>query len=91
MATVVAVTLTQPYFQGAVYVISWSVLIVFLGRRPVAVHFQGDQRQAKSGPVRLPGSGLFSLYNQCLWHRGRLYRYPDNDHDFFKHVSDHRP
>jgi hypothetical protein len=40
MATVVAVTLTQSYFQGAIYVISWSVLIVFLGRRPVAVHFR---------------------------------------------------
>jgi len=40
MAVVVAVTLTQPYFQGAVYVIGWSVLIVFLGRGPVAAHFK---------------------------------------------------
>ncbi len=40
MAVVAGVTLTQPYFQGAIYLIGWSMLLWYLGRGAVAAHFK---------------------------------------------------
>lgn len=40
MAVVAGVTLTQSYFQGAIYITGWSMLIWYLGRGAVAAHFK---------------------------------------------------
>ena len=40
MAAVAGVTLTQPYLNGAAFVLGWLFLMVFLGRGPVATHFR---------------------------------------------------
>ncbi len=45
MAVVAGVTLTQPYSQGAIYVIGWSMLIWYLGRGAVAAHFKAIRRR----------------------------------------------
>jgi hypothetical protein len=47
MAAVAAVTLSQPYLHGAIYLVGWSFLVVFIGLGPVTAHFKAI-RQADS-------------------------------------------
>ena len=61
MATVVAVTLTQPYFHGVPYVIGWSVLIVFLGRGPVAAHFKAIRHHQNLDLYASPTAAYFAF------------------------------
>ncbi|MDA1097649.1 MAG: hypothetical protein O2967_01590 [Proteobacteria bacterium] len=64
MAVVAGVTLTQPYVQGAIYIIGWLVLIWYLGRGAVAAHFKAiSSRQNLHLYASLPAAYLAFLIN----------------------------
>lgn len=47
MAVVAAITLSQPYFDGWVYLLGWAGLVVMLARGPVTAHFKAISQGRK--------------------------------------------
>jgi hypothetical protein len=73
MAVVAAITLSQPYFDGWVYLLGWAGLVVMLARGPVTAHFKAISQGRKIEQYSSPQAAwlaflinLFGLIMGCI-------------------------